>query len=93
MTTSVYLPKDSLALTLNGTTKWPSAKDCENSAKRARPPAKVRSILERNYEAIQDTAKEVHSYIEQHPEFEELGGGMLQAWENGSLTRCAASCV
>jgi serine/threonine-protein kinase HipA len=27
VTTSVYLPKDSLALTLNGTTKWPSAKD------------------------------------------------------------------
>jgi hypothetical protein len=27
VTTSVYLPKDSMALTLNGTTKWPSAKE------------------------------------------------------------------
>src|ERR1041385_7465361 len=26
VTTSVYLPKDSMALTLNGTTKWPDAK-------------------------------------------------------------------
>jgi serine/threonine-protein kinase HipA len=26
VTTSVYLPKDSLALTLNGTTRWPSTK-------------------------------------------------------------------
>jgi hypothetical protein len=49
-------------------------------------PAKVRSILERSYEAIQDTAKEVHSYIEQHPEFEELGKRMLQEWETGAAT-------
>jgi serine/threonine-protein kinase HipA len=27
VTTSAYLPKDSLALALNGATEWPSAKD------------------------------------------------------------------
>lgn len=27
LTTSLYLPKDSRALTLNGTTQWPSAKE------------------------------------------------------------------
>jgi serine/threonine-protein kinase HipA len=29
VTTSVYLPRDSMALTLNGTTKWPSANELQ----------------------------------------------------------------
>ena len=88
VTTSVYLPKDSLALTLNGTTKWPSGKHLRKFAetRTGATPAKVRSILERIHEAIQDTAREVRSYIKQHPEFEELGQRMLQEWENGSAT-------
>jgi serine/threonine-protein kinase HipA len=36
VTTSVYLSKDSLALTLNGSTKWPTAKELGSSAKRGR---------------------------------------------------------
>jgi len=88
VTTSVYLAKDSLALTLNGSTNWPSAKDLRKfgETRTGAAPAKVRSILERGHEAIQDTAKEVHSYIEQHPEFEELGKRMLQEWETGAAT-------
>jgi serine/threonine-protein kinase HipA len=88
VTTSVYLPKDSLALTLNGTTNWPSAKDLRKfgETRTGTAPAKVRSILQRSYEAIQDTAKEVQSYIEQHPEFKELGKRMLQEWETGAAT-------
>jgi serine/threonine-protein kinase HipA len=88
VTTSVYLPKDSLALTLNGTTKWPSAKELRKfgETRTGATPAKVRLILERIHEAIQDTAKEVRSYIKQHPEFEELGQRMLQEWEKGSAT-------
>jgi hypothetical protein len=33
VTTSIYLPKDSLALTLNGTTQWPDSKFSVGSAK------------------------------------------------------------
>jgi serine/threonine-protein kinase HipA len=86
VTTSIYLPKDSLALSLNGTTKWPSAKDLRNlgETRTGAAPAKVRLIFERLDEAIRDTAKEVRSYIKQHPEFAELGRGMLQEWEQGS---------
>src|ERR1700677_4550538 len=75
VTTSVYLPKDSLALTLNGTTKWPSAKDLRKfgETRIGATPARVRPILERIHEAVEDTAKEVRSYIKQHPEFEETG--------------------
>src|ERR1700693_3073714 len=83
VTTSVYLPKDSLALTLNGTTKWPSAKELRKfgETRTGATPAKVRSILERTYAAIQDTATEDRSYIKQHLEFEELGQRMLQEWK------------
>jgi serine/threonine-protein kinase HipA len=88
VTTSVYLPKDSLALALNGTTKWPSARDLRKfgETRTGAAPAKVRSILERLHEAIEDTAREVRSYLKQHPEFEELGQGMLQEWEKGSAS-------
>jgi serine/threonine-protein kinase HipA len=88
VTTSVYLPKDSLALTFNGTTKWPSAKDLRKfgETRLGAAPARVRPILERIHEAMEDTAKEVRSYIKHHPEFEEIGQRMLQEWENGSAT-------
>src|ERR1017187_3819446 len=49
VTTSVYLPKDSLALTLNGTTKWPSTKELQRlgETRISGSPARVRGILER----------------------------------------------
>jgi serine/threonine-protein kinase HipA len=88
VTTSVYLPKDSLALTLNGATKWPSAKDLRKfgETRTGAAPAKIRSILGRIHEAIHQTAKEVQSYIKHHPEFKDLGQRMLQEWEQGSAT-------
>jgi serine/threonine-protein kinase HipA len=86
VTTSIYLPKDSLALALNGTTRWPSAKDLRKlgETRTGAAPAKVRLILEQIHQAIQETAKEVRSYIKNHREFEELGQRMLQEWEKGS---------
>jgi serine/threonine-protein kinase HipA len=88
VTTSIYLPKDSLALTLNGVTKWPSAKELRKlgETRTGAKPATIRSILERIDDAIQETAKEVRSYIKQHPEFKELGQKMLHEWKEGSAS-------
>ena len=88
VTTSIYLPKDRLALTLNGSTEWPSARDVKKfgETRMGSTPMKVKLILERIHEAMQETAKEVRSYIKKHREFEELGQRMLQEWENGSAT-------
>ncbi len=60
VTTSVYLPKDSLALTLNGSTKWPTAKELRKlgETRGGGTPAKIRQILERIAEAIQEDHKE-----------------------------------
>ena len=86
VTTSVYLAKDSLALTLNGSTKWPTPKELRKlgETRAGGTPARIRQILERIDQAIQETATEVRSYITQHPEFAGIGQRILQEWDSGS---------
>jgi serine/threonine-protein kinase HipA len=88
VTTSVYLPKDSLALTLNGSTGWPTAKELRKlgETRAGGTPAKIRQILERIAEAIQETGREVRSYMKEHPLFAEIGQRMLREWESGVNT-------
>jgi serine/threonine-protein kinase HipA len=87
VTTSVYLAPDSLALTLNGSTSWPTAKQLRTLGElRAGTPAKIRQMLDRIGEAIEDTAIEVRTYIREHPEFVGIGQRMLEEWETGSRT-------
>jgi len=85
VTTSVYLPKDSMALTLMGTTKWASAKELQRlgETRMGGSPARVREILERINGAIADTSKELRTYIKDHPDFEDIGNRMLREWEQG----------
>jgi serine/threonine-protein kinase HipA len=85
VTTSVYLPKDSMALTLNGTTKWASAKELQRlgETRMGGSPARVREILERIQSAIAQTSDGLRSYIKDHPEFEDTGNRMLHEWEQG----------
>lgn len=85
VTTSVYLPNDSMALTLNGTTKWASAKELQRlgETRMGGTPARVREILERIADAIADASKELRAYIKDHPNFKEIGERMLHEWEQG----------
>src|SRR3989441_10629879 len=48
VTTSIYLPKDSLALTLNGTPQWPDSKVLRRLRETPTPgtPAKIPTVLE-----------------------------------------------
>jgi serine/threonine-protein kinase HipA len=85
VTTSAYLPRDSMALTLNGTTKWPSAKELQRlgETRMGVTPARVRDTLKRIEAAIADTSNELQAYIKAHAEFLEIGNRMLQQWEQG----------
>jgi serine/threonine-protein kinase HipA len=85
VTTSVYLAKDSMALTLNGTTKWASAKELQRlgETRMGGTPARVKEILERVDAAIAATSQEVRAYIKEHKEFDEIGNRMLHEWEQG----------
>jgi serine/threonine-protein kinase HipA len=85
VTTAVYLPKDSMALTLNGSTRWPDAKELQRlgETRMGATPSRVRRILERIGEAISATSAEVRAYINEHPDFADIGERMLQEWEKG----------
>jgi serine/threonine-protein kinase HipA len=85
VTTTAYLPKDGMALTLNGTTRWPTAKELQRlgETRTGDTPSRVRQILERIADAISITSAEVHTYIKEHPEFAEIGVRMLAEWERG----------
>jgi len=86
VTTSVYLPNDSMALTLNGTTKWPSAKELQRlgETRLGASPAAIRQILEHINSAMAKTAEEIRAYITDHSEFEEIGNRILHEWDLGA---------
>ena len=85
VTTTVYLPADHLALTLNGTTQWPEAKELRRlgEIRMSGAPAQVRQILARVAHALAETAGELRSYVQEHPEFAEIGERMLREWDAG----------
>ena len=85
VTTSIYLPKDSLALTLNGTTQWPDSKVLRRlgETRMTGTPARIRAILERVSDALSQTEIDLRSYINEHPDFKEVGERMLQEWAKG----------
>lgn len=87
VTTAVYLPKDSMALTLNGSTRWPTAKELQRlgETRAGGTPSHVRKILGLMAEAIQSTSAEVRTYVKDHPDFAEIGGRMLEEWEKGII--------
>jgi serine/threonine-protein kinase HipA len=86
VTTSVYIAQDSLALTLNGTTQWPTARELRRlgETRGGGTPARVKQTLQRIDEAIRETARDVQAHGKEHPEFAEIGQRLLQQWENGS---------
>jgi len=86
VTTGVYLAKDTLALTLNGTTGWPGAKELQRlgEARTGSAPAQIKAILLGIDNAISQTTEEVGSYAKEHPEFAEIGARMLEQWETGA---------
>lgn len=85
VTTAVYLPKDSMALTLNGSTRWPAAKELQRlgETRSSGTPSRIKNILGRIAEAMDSTSQEMRAYIKEHREFAEIGGRMLQVWDEG----------
>jgi len=85
VTTAVYLAKDSMALTLNGTTRWPTAKDIQRlgETRASYSPTRVRQTLECIADALTDTYGEIHAYIGDHPAFADIGHRLLDTWNEG----------
>ncbi len=85
VTTTVYIPADGMALTLDGTKRWPDAKRLRRfgETRMQVTPARIRAILERVGDAVSRTLPEVQAHRKDQPAFSEVGGRMAQAWDTG----------
>jgi serine/threonine-protein kinase HipA len=85
VTTTVYLPADRMALTLNGSTEWPSAKELRRlgEMRAGMSPAGARQVLDKTAAAITDTMPLVEQFIREREGFAAIGNAMLEAWEAG----------
>lgn len=85
VSTTPYLPKDMLALTLGGSKRWPPFKrllafgrqHCDLTERQAR------DLLAQVAEGVAHAAGEMRAYIREHPAFADMGGRMLKDWEKG----------
>jgi serine/threonine-protein kinase HipA len=85
VTTTIYLPQDRMALTMDGSTLWPAAKKLYEFgvARMTGSPAQIRQIFERIADALNETAAEMGSYIKEKPDFGDVGNRMIQQWDEG----------
>jgi serine/threonine-protein kinase HipA len=85
VTTTVYLPPDRMALTLNGTTAWPTGKDLRRlgETRAGASPARARQMLEKVRDCVSDTTAEVERYMREHSDFAPTGHAMLAEWTTG----------
>ncbi|MDX2274355.1 MAG: HipA domain-containing protein [Hyphomonadaceae bacterium] len=83
VTTVAYLPKDAMALTMDGSTDWPSPDRLLRFGQtRADITAKdATSVFEQTADALSDTAKDLQRYFK-NSEYE-VGDRMREAWETG----------
>lgn len=85
VTTTAYIPKDLPALSLAGSKKWWPRKMLEQFAVAhlTIPAARAGQIMEQMAEAVTDTRRMLAIYMEDHPEFRQIGEKQLAAWDEG----------
>ena len=93
VTTAVYLPADRMALTLDGSTKWPDARRLQRlgETRLMLSPSRAREIMARIGDAMSKTRGEIHTYRKDHPEFDDVATSMLRQWDIGMQQALMAS--
>ena len=85
VTTSVYIPQDRMALTLNGTNQWPTAKDLIRFGE-ARSLGTRRALIEvfeHISDSLSDTATDIKAHARENREFAPVADNMMAKWEEG----------
>jgi serine/threonine-protein kinase HipA len=85
VSTQPYLPKDPMALTLNGSTNWPDRKAltllgqtrCDLSSQT------IKRVLEETADALSKIAPDVVTYFKNTATHRDVGDRLLAAWEAG----------
>jgi serine/threonine-protein kinase HipA len=85
VTTVIYLQADKMALTLNGTTHWPSTEQLQKfgEIRTGVGPKRIKNIMERIADALADTIKDIIAYANNLPEFNPIAERLAQSWEDG----------
>jgi len=86
VTTTAYIKSDVPALTLDGTKKWWPRKTIERFAMNHLSMSKsnINETIERLADAVMETRQLIPGYINDHPEFREIGENMMSIWEEGA---------
>ena len=86
VTTTAYIKSDVPALTLDGTKKWWPRKTTEHFAINHLSMSKsnINETIERLADAVMETRQLIPGYINDHPEFREVGENMMSIWEEGA---------
>ena len=86
VTTTAYIKSDVPALTLDGTKKWWPRKTIERFAINHLSMSKsnINETIERLADAVMETRQLIPGYINDHPEFREIGENMMSIWEEGA---------
>ena len=87
VSTTAYIKKDSLALTLDGSKRFPSAKKLITFAKMHcnLQPAKAKLIIEEVADAVAETATGLRQHTLDFANFKQIGENMLSEWNVGLI--------
>jgi serine/threonine-protein kinase HipA len=85
VTTTAYIPKDRMALTLNGSTEWPSGRDLMRFAegRSLASQREIRAVIEQVCDALSQTASTMIASLENAPGFREVGDCIIAEWNRG----------
>lgn len=85
VTTTVYVPKDTMALTLEGTPKWPDVRQLTKlgTLRCGLPPKDVATILDRVAAALSEVLIELQRYARNDPSFAGVAVEMEVQWRIG----------
>lgn len=84
ITTTAYLPKDGLALTLAGSTRWPNRAKLQRlgTAYCELSPAQISAAINQVCQAVSDSRSEMQAYFADCPT-PAIGEAMAREWESG----------
>ncbi len=83
--TTPYLPRDAMALTLNGSTRWPDRKALTRLGltRCALSLAAINAVLEQTADVLTALAPSVTRYFKERAAHPEIGDRLLEAWQTG----------
>lgn len=92
VSTTLYIPNDTLALTLGGSKRFPNAKKLHDFGRVhcGLSNDQTSQIIERVADAMSATRVEVNQYMDDRPEFKEVGERLLASWDAGLKTALTA---